>query len=46
MLNYKTLGKDGFLVEFCKFFWADISIYLNNSINFAFNYGEVSIDEK
>ena len=46
MHNNKTPGTDGFPVEFYKFFWVDISIYLNNSINYAFNNGEVSIDQK
>ena len=46
MKNNKTPGTDGFPVEFYKFFWKEISVYLNNSINYAFHHGEVSIDQK
>ena len=46
MKNNKTPGSDGFSVEFYKFFWKDISEHLINSLNFAFEKGEISIDQK
>ncbi len=42
----KAPGSDGFTVNFYKFFWADIKKYLLDSINEAFEEGEMSISQK
>ena len=43
MKNFKSPGIDGFTVEFYKFFWADIKSFLLNSLNYAYESGQLSI---
>ena len=44
--NGKTPGLDGITTDFYKFFWIDISPTVVDSINFAFEKGEMSSDQK
>jgi hypothetical protein len=44
--NGKTPGIDGLTTDFYKFFWNDIKIFIIDSINYAFNTGEMSKDQK
>ena len=44
--NEKTPGTDGFPSEFYKFFWLDIKELLLDSINYAFEIGQLSIEQK
>ena len=46
LLNNKSPGSDGFPIEFYKFFWADIKEYVIDSIIFAIEHGELSIEQK
>ena len=46
MKNFKSPGIDGFTVEFYKFFWADIKSFLLNSLNYAYESGQLSISQK
>ena len=46
MENNKSLGTDGFACEFYKFFWKDIEKEVINSFNYAYENGEMSIDQK
>jgi len=46
MSNNTSPGNDGFTVEFIKFFWSDIGIFLVRSINYAFETGELSVTQK
>jgi hypothetical protein len=46
MSNNTSPGNDGFTVEFFKFFWKDIGFFLVNSINYAYNTGELSVTQK
>lgn len=46
MSNNKSPGNDGFTVEFFKFFWIDIGIFLVKSINYSYIVGEMSITQK
>ena len=46
MANNKSPGSDGFPCEFYKFFWIDISTYVCDSLNYAFDKGELSIDQR
>ena len=46
MSNQKSPGIDGFTVEFYKFFWSDIKLYLLNSLNQAYEKGELSVSQK
>jgi len=45
MANQKSPGTDGFSTEFYKFFWNDISEHVVSSFNYAFNHGNLSIDQ-
>lgn len=40
MKNDKSLGVDGFIVEFFKFFWVDLGEYIIRLINDFYNKGE------
>jgi hypothetical protein len=44
--NGKTPGIDGLTSDFYKFFWNDIKSFVLESLNFAFNKGEMSKDQK
>ena len=46
MKNGKTLGSDGYPAEFYKFFWTDIGSYVLNSLNKAFQKGELSVTQR
>ena len=46
MSNNKSPGLDGFPVEFFKFFWFDMGIFILNSINYGYKTGELSITQK
>ena len=42
MKNDKSPGSDGFSVNFCKFFWKDLGVYLVRSINYGLKAGKLS----
>ena len=44
--NNKSLGSDGFTVEFFKFFWTDIGYFLLRSLNHGFSNKELSVNQK
>ena len=46
MKNNKSPGSSGFNVEFFKFFWKDLGIFLVNSINYGFSNKELSSTQK
>ena len=46
MKNNTSPGSDGYTVEFFKFFWKDIGIFLIRSMNEGYNKGELSITQK
>ncbi|XP_061165600.1 uncharacterized protein LOC133174502 [Saccostrea echinata] len=46
MKNNKSPGSDGFTVEFYKFFWKDLGIFLIRSLNYGFLSGELSLTQK
>ena len=46
MKNGKTPGSDGYPAEFYKFFWTDIGSYVLNSLNEAFQKGELSVTQR
>ena len=46
MKNGKTPGTDGLTVEFYKMFWKDIKDLVFESFGFAYDIGELSIDQK
>ena len=46
MKNGKTPGTDGLTVEFYKMFWNDIKDLVFESFGFAYDIGELSIDQK
>ena len=46
MQNNKSPGSTGFTVEFFKFFWKDLGVFLVKSINFGFNVGMMSITQR
>ena len=46
MANNKTPGLDGFPVEFYKVFWLDLKSILIDSFNYAYEKGELSLDQK
>ncbi len=45
MSNNKSPGSDGYTVEFYKFFFRDIGLFLVKSLNYAFHRGELSITQ-
>ena len=46
MSNNTSPGNDGFTVEFFKFFWKDLGVFLVRSINYAYANGELSVTQK
>ena len=46
MKNDKSPGLDGFTVEFFKFFWLDLGNFILRSLNFGYNYGNLSVTQK
>jgi exonuclease III len=44
--NGKTPGSDGLPSDFYKFFWTDIKTFLIDSIHYAMNNNELSIEQK
>jgi len=46
MSNNTSPGNDGFTVEFFKFFWNDIGVFLTRSINYSYSTGELSVTQK
>jgi hypothetical protein len=46
MSNNKSPGLSGFTVEFFKFFWVDIGVFLVRSLNYGLRKGELSISQK
>jgi len=46
MSNNKSPGNDGLTVEFYKFFWDNIKDLVTDSLNHAFQKGEMSIEQK
>ena len=46
MQNGKSPGTDGFVVDFYKFFWLDIKVFVLESLNYAFYEGELSVNQK
>ena len=46
MKNNKSPGSSGFNVEFFKFFWKDLGVFLVNSINYGFSNKELSSTQK
>ena len=42
MNNNRSPGSTGFTVEFYKFFWKDLGIFIVNSINYGFDKKEMS----
>ena len=46
MKNNKSPGLDGFTVEFFKFFWIDIGLFILKSLNYGYRTGSLSITQK
>ena len=46
MKNEKSPGLNGFTVEFFKFFWIDIGVYVLRSINYGYRTGSLSVTQK
>ncbi len=46
MKRGKSPGSDGFTVEFYQFFWQHIKDLVVESINYGYNNGELSVDQK
>ena len=46
MKNNKSPGLDGFTVEFFKFFWTDIGIFILRSLNYGYRSGSLSVTQK
>ena len=46
MKNEKSPGLDGFTVEFFKFFWIDIGVFVLRSINYGYITGPLSVTQK
>ena len=46
MKNEKSPGLDGFTVEFFKFFWIDIGVFVLRSINYGYGTGSLSVAPK
>ena len=46
MKNEKSPGLDGFTVEFFKFFWIDIGVFVLRSINYGYIKGSLSVTQK
>ena len=46
MKNNKSPGLDGFTVDFFKFFWIDIDLFILKSLNYGYRTGSLSITQK
>ena len=46
MTNGKSPGCDGFTVDFYKVFWKDLKLLLVESINYSYERGELSVDQR
>ena len=46
MKNEKRPGLDGFTVEFFKFFWTDVKVFILRSINYGYHTGSLSVTQK
>ena len=46
MKNEKSPGLDGYTVEFFKFFWIDIGVFVLRSINYGYRTGFLSVTQK
>ena len=46
MKNEKSPGLDGYSVEFFKFFWIDIGVFVLRSINYGYRTGLLSVTQK
>ncbi len=46
MANGKSPGTDGLTVEFYKHFWSKIGTFVIESLNYAFEKGELSVDQR
>ena len=44
--NEKSPGLDGYTVEFFKFFWIDIGVFVLRSINYGYRTGLLSVTQK
>ena len=46
MKNEKSPGLDGYTVEFFKFYWIDIGVFVLRSINYGYRTGLLSVTQK
>lgn len=46
MKNDKSPGLDGFTIEFFKFFWIDLGIFVLRSLNYGYRTGNLSVTQK
>ena len=46
MKNEKSPVLDGYTVEFFKFFWIDIGVFVLRSINYGYRTGLLSVTQK
>ena len=46
MKNNKSPGTDGFTVEFFKFFYSDLKVFIKNAINESYSGGKLSITQR
>ena len=46
MKNNKSPGSDGFSVEFFKFFYKDIIVFIGRAINEGYRLGKLSVTQK
>ena len=46
MKNEKSPGLDGYTVEFLKFFWPDLGVFILRSINYGYRTGELSVSQQ
>ena len=46
MKNGKSPGTDGYTVEFFKFFWLDLGQYLVDALNYNFEKGIMSVEQR
>lgn len=46
MKNDKSPGLDGFTVEFFKFFWTDLGVFVLRSLNYGYEHGSLSVTQK
>ena len=46
MKNNKSPGIDGFTVEFYKFFWSNLGVYLVRSLNYGYAIQKLSVTQK